>query len=95
MVQACHASLEAGSAFRQPQGPSCVALLAVTCERELLFWRDRLAEAGVRSVAFSEPDPILDGDSDPMGQTALATEPIGVADRRRKILRSLRLWEYS
>ncbi len=95
MVQACHACLEAGNSFAQPKEPSFMALLAVRGEEELLQWRGRLTEMGIGSEIFYEPDPIVNGDTHPMGYTALTTEPIGCCDPRRKVLRKLPLWKTS
>lgn len=72
-----------------------MALLAVRNEAELLQWRDRLTEQGIRSEIFYEPDPVAKDDTHPMGYTALTSEPIACCDPRRKMLRKLPLWKAS
>jgi hypothetical protein len=69
MVQAAHAALEAGFAFKAPPSTSNLVLLAVAGQDELLAAAEMLADKGVEHELFFEPD-------DEMGYSALATRPL-------------------
>lgn len=84
VVQACHASAEAGKHFYQAShGIATLVLLGVRDLRSLLKAKEKLVNYEIDSVLFHEPD--FD-----MGFSALATRP--VLDVERRHLKSWRLW---
>ncbi len=81
IVQLGHACLEAGRCFAWPSGSATLVVLAVETAAAL---RDAIEEArlaGIRAVAFVEPDRAL-------GLTAVCTEPTV----ERRCFRHHRLW---
>jgi hypothetical protein len=83
IVQACHASLEAGFSFERPAVTSSLVLLGVDNEASLKEWAAKLEYNGIRCEVFHEPD-------DSMGFTALASQPLVGA--QREIFSTLKLW---
>lgn len=75
IVQACHASLEAGFAFVAPPVTSYLIVLTVPDQDALLAARDRLQRYGIACEMFFEPD-------NEMGYSALATEPLLLKKQR-------------
>lgn len=90
MVQVGHVCMQAGAAYDVPCGCHLV-LLAVADQQALLQTMDYCRQHAIRFVTFIEPDPIDDTSPEPMGLTALCTEPVS-ADKR-KLFRRYRLWE--
>lgn len=84
LVQAVHAAAEAGRSFYSAEhGIASAVLLAVANGQALMSARDRLHAKGVRTELFFEPDFGT-------GHSALATEPLTVA--QRKYLKGFPLW---
>jgi hypothetical protein len=83
MVQVGHACLEGGRRFAQPAEPCNLVLLSVPSERHLRDAVVRAELAGIRCVAFNEPD-------DDLGDTAACTEPVSA--RGRRVFRRFPLW---
>lgn len=83
LVQVGHACLEAGNRFAQPEASCHLVLFGVPSEARLLDAAAWLNAAGIRSVAFFEPD-------DGLGYTAICTEP--VLGSTRRLLKRFQLW---
>lgn len=83
LVQVGHACVEAGSRYPGNGSPSHLVLFGVGSEARLLDAVAWLEAAGIRSVAFFEPDAGL-------GYTAACTEV--VASSTRRYLRRFKLW---
>lgn len=83
MVQACHAALEAGFAFKAPAENASLVVLAVSNQAELKAAASLLKEKCIDHQLFFEPDG-------GMGYSALATRPIGLPTER-KVLRKYQL----
>lgn len=83
MVQACHAALEAGFAFKAPGETASLILLAVSNRADLEAAAARLQFHGIDHQLFFEPDW-------DMGHSALATRPLHLPEERR-ILKKYRL----
>lgn len=84
-VQSCHAAFESGAAFGRPEKPSYLILLAVENKDELVAAYEKLLGAGIRVVAFSEPDHSA-------GLTAIATEPLYTPAQKR-LFEAYPLWK--
>lgn len=82
-MQAGHACLAAGRRFA-PDEACHLVVLAVPSRRHLHDAVARIEQAGVRCVAFHEPD-------DGLGDTAACTEPVRGACRR--VFRRYPLWD--
>lgn len=80
LVQAAHATLEAGFRFRAPDQTAHLVALSVASEAELLQAAARLEHEGVEHHVFFEPD-------NAMGHSALATEPLQASRLRRQLKR--------
>ena len=77
VVQAAHAAAEAGRAFYAARhGIASLIVLGVPNRDTLLAARDTLLQRGLETTLFFEPDF-------GMGESALATEPLDAALRRR------------
>ena len=83
-MQVGHACLEAGNRFGQPEAPCHLVLFGVSSAARLLDAAAWLNAAGIRSVAFFEPD-------DGLGYTAICTEP--VVGSTRRLLKRFSLWQ--
>lgn len=80
MVQVAHVAQEAGARWGIP--PNCHLVLLQVQDRAALRQVESLCSLhGVETVVFEEPDPV-DGDTSPMGATALCTLPLPVEARR-------------
>lgn len=82
IVQASHATLEAGRRFDWEDHTHMV-ILGINNEEELLQALERTREHGIEYELFFEPD-------DNMGYTAACTEPISGKDRN--VFRKYNLW---
>jgi hypothetical protein len=74
IVQAAHATYDAGHAWYKPEHPLHLILFGVKDEKALLKAAERLGMNGVDHVLFFEPDYDT-------GYTAMATEALYGADR--------------
>ncbi len=82
LVQACHASIEAGARFHHPTGCHLV-LLSVPDERALHEALTGLDWHGICYSLFYEPD-------DGIGYSAACTQPVG--KHHRRLFRRYNLW---
>jgi hypothetical protein len=88
MVQAVHVAQEAGAYWGVP--PKChLVLLQAQNQEALRYVRSFCALHRVETVVFDEPDPI-DGDTSPMGGTALCTSPL--PPEAHRLFRRFPLW---
>jgi len=85
LVQACHAALEAGFEFNNPEQTVHLVVLQTENEWELEEISKYLLETGIRNKMFKEGYCNI-------GHTALATEP--VEKQTEGILRNLPLFKY-
>ena len=91
MVQVGHACFDGGKHFSRKWKPEThLILLQVENEKELNEWQERLSEKEVKFTTFYEPDPALEIDENPMGHTALCTEPL--KGRKRDIFKDCVMW---
>jgi hypothetical protein len=88
MVQVGHACFESGMNFGQ-EGTHLI-LLQVENQKELNEFSETIKEHRIKYSMFFEPDPIIDGDTEPMGNTAICTEPI--SGSKREIFKNCSLW---
>lgn len=89
IVQVGHACFDAGTKYGK-LGASLV-LLAIRNEHEIHEWIEILNSFRIKHVVFYEPDPIIDGDTVPMGSTAICTKPLhGFV---REVFSKCKLWE--
>lgn len=86
MAQACHGALETGKRFHETQmcSPDSIIILQVKNQEELRNAQDIVEKAGIKTVAFFEPDWDY-------GFTSFGTEPI--TQDMRHHLRKFRLWK--
>ena len=89
IVQVGHVCLEAGSGFAIPAGCRLVVLAAPN-RASLLTCLDLCRERGIGCLPFIEPAAVDDLAEEPMGLTAICTEPL--TDAQRKHLRRFPLW---
>ncbi len=89
IVQVGHVCLEAGGGFAIPADCRLVAL-AVPNRETLLACLDFCREREIACRSFVEPDSADEIAAEPMGLTAICTEPL--INARRKYLRRFRLW---
>jgi len=82
IVQAAHATYEAGWKFEKPEHPLHLILFGVENEAELLKASERIGIHGVDHCMFYEPDL--------PGYTAIATEPLYGA--KREVMRKYNLY---
>ena len=68
-----------------------MVLMSLKSEDELLKAKKLCDLHGIETAMFYEPDPIVYGDTTPMGHTALATQP--VFGEQRKHFRRYSLWK--
>jgi hypothetical protein len=86
IVQAGHACIEAGRAFKPPPHTNMV-LLAMADEEAIT--KALASISPVRYEVFWEPDPAFDGKGS-MGYTAACTEP--VSGDARRLFRKFKMW---
>ena len=82
LVQACHASIEAGQKYIKHECPYLVAC-TVPCERSLWQWSERLTAAGIEHSVFREAD---------MGDRATALVTRDLSNEERETLKGLPLY---
>jgi hypothetical protein len=88
IVQVGHACFEAGIKFGVPD---ChMVLLQTNSEHNLNATNQMLIDYGIQSVVFYEPDSIFEDSTDPMGNTALCTEPL--RGKQRMAFQDYSLW---
>ena len=88
IVQVGHACFEAGIKFGEPD---ChMVLLQTDNEHNLNKIIQKLTDYDIQSVVFYEPDSVSDDTTDPMGHTALCTEPL--RGKYRMIFKDHLLW---
>ena len=88
VVQVGHACYDAGH-FWGKKGVHLI-LLQVENEKELMKWVDSLNIVHIKHTTFYEPDPAEEINDQPMGCTALCTEPLH--GKRREIFADCVLW---
>jgi len=88
MVQVGHACFESGMHFGKED--THLILLQVENQSELINWSEIMKEHRVKFSMFFEPDPIFDEDTEPMGYTAICSEPI--SGLRRELFKNCVLW---
>lgn len=83
LVQACHSSMEAGSAFKEPGHIPNLILLDAKDSNHLEEISSFLDSNFIRYYKFYEPD-------DQMGYTSITTEPL--TPERKKKLSNFKMW---
>lgn len=89
VVQVGHVCFDAGHYWGK-DGVHLI-LLQVKDENELLEWSYYLKDAEIKHTVFYEPDPAEEINNEPMGNTALCTEPLH--GKRKDIFRNCPKWE--
>lgn len=92
-VQVGHAAAEAGSLFYRPaeHGVASLILLQVADDKALRHANNLLAERGIQSIAFFEPDQdATQLPGSPVGYSAIGTQPVPISDWG--FFRKWRLW---
>ncbi len=89
MVQVGHVCQVAGTQFEIPEHCNLV-LLGIDSEVKLNEIKELLLDNTVEYVSFYEPDSVVEG-GNPMGETALCTQPI--SGSKRSLFRKFDLWK--
>ena len=88
MVQMGHACFDAGTKHGSLGAWMC--LLQVEDEESIIYWNEYLKKNKIKHSCFYEPDPIIDGDTEQMGYTAICTKPIH--GKTRELFKDCVLW---
>ena len=91
IIQVGHACFDAGSAYHKLWKPATYLILfQVENQKELCDWSNVLKEYGIEYKMFNEPDPALEVGDQPMGFTALCTQPL--RGKIREIFKDCVMW---
>jgi len=77
IIQVGHACYEAGHLYHKSWSKDThLILLQAEYEKELMSMSENMTKSGIHHTTFYEPDPAQEVSEDPMGLTAICSEPL-------------------